>query len=169
MKSNGVFNSKLKPLFTVFFNSIKLPECRIGIKFDKDLSAVEQKNSLTKIINVYIVYELNTWPKNPTYNFKFKNCLFGAHNVVKNSDKEKYVYSRYGITFDSGGSWIFDNDFARNVIIFSVDNGLSSHSDNCKNNFLILSEGPTFGINGTFGSPEKSLTLVLVKGTQNFV
>ena len=35
-KSKGVFNSKLKPLFTVFFNSIKLSECRIAIKFDKD-------------------------------------------------------------------------------------------------------------------------------------
>ena len=28
-----------------------------------------------------------------TNNFKFKNCLFGATNIVKNSDKEKYVYS----------------------------------------------------------------------------
>ena len=31
----------------------------------------------------------------------------GATNIVKNSDKEKYVYSGYGITFDSGGSWRF--------------------------------------------------------------
>ena len=38
--------------------------------------------------------------------------------MVKNSDKEKYVYSRYGITFDSGDSWSFDNDFARNIILF---------------------------------------------------
>ena len=32
--------------------------------------------------------------------------LFGATTEVKNSDKEKYVYSGYEITFDSGGSWI---------------------------------------------------------------
>ena len=56
---------------------------------------------------------------------------------------------------DSAGSWSFYNDFTRNVIIFSVDNSSSSHSDNRKNNFLILSEGPTYGINGGFGSPEK--------------
>ena len=43
-------------------------------------------------------------------------------NIVKNSDKEKYVYSRYGITFDSACSWSFNNDFSRNVIIFCVDN-----------------------------------------------
>ena len=35
-KSNGVFNSKLKPLYTAFLDSIKLSEYRIGIKFDKD-------------------------------------------------------------------------------------------------------------------------------------
>ena len=52
---------------------------------------------MTKIVNVYIIYDLAAWPKNPTNNFKFKNCLFGATNIVKNSDKEKYVYSGYGL------------------------------------------------------------------------
>ena len=107
---------------------------------------------MTKIVNVYIVYELNTWPKNPTNNFKFKNCLFGATNVVKNSDKLKYIYSGYGKTFDSGSSWSFDNDFARNI----------------KNNFLILSEGPTFGINGSFGSPEKHFDINFSKVSTKF-
>ena len=43
---------------------------------------------------------------------------------VENSNKEKYVYSHYGITFDSAGSWSFDNDSARNVINFGVNNSL---------------------------------------------
>ena len=103
-------------------HSTKLSEYRIGIKFHKDPLAVEQNNYFNKIVNVYIVYDLDAWPRNPTNNFKFKNCLFGATNVVKNSDKEKYVYSGYRIAFDSGGSWSFDNDFARNFIIFGVDN-----------------------------------------------
>ena len=46
--------------------------------------------------------------------------------MVKNSHKEKHVYSRHGITFDSAGSWIFDNEFARNVIFYGVDNISSS-------------------------------------------
>ena len=83
--------------------------------------------------------------------------------------KKKYVYSRYGIIIDSAGSWNFGNDFARNVIIFGVDNSSSSHSDNCKNMFLILGEGPTFWINGSFGSPKKRLKLILLKQPQNFV
>ena len=75
---------------------MKLSGHRMRIKFDKNPLAVEQKNYLAKIINIYIVYDLDTWPKDPTNNFKFKNCLFGATDIVKNSDKEKYVYSGYG-------------------------------------------------------------------------
>ena len=58
------------------------------------------------------------------------------------------------------------NDHARNAIIFDVDNSSSSHSDNRKNNFLILGEGPTYGINGTFGSPEKKSS---IKSRKNLV
>ena len=42
-KQNEIFNSKPKPSFTAFLNSIKLSEYRIGIKLDKDPLAVEQK------------------------------------------------------------------------------------------------------------------------------
>ena len=35
----------------------------MGIKFDKDPLAVEQNNYLTKIVNVYIVYDLECFPK----------------------------------------------------------------------------------------------------------
>ena len=45
----------------------------MGIKFGKDPLAVEQNNYLTKIVNIYIVYDLVSWLRNPTNNFKFKN------------------------------------------------------------------------------------------------
>ena len=52
--------------------------------------------------------------------------------------------------FGAGGSWwSFDNGTARNVIIFGHD------SNNRKNIFLILGGGPTFRINGKFGSQRK--------------
>ena len=44
------------------------------------------------------------------------------------------MYSGYGITFDNAGIWSFDNDTARNVVIFAVDNSSSSHADNYKKN-----------------------------------
>ena len=84
-----------------------------------------------------------------------KNFLFGATNVLKNSDKEKYVYGRYWIAFDSGGSRSFEDDFAKTLIIIGVDDSSPSHSDNGKNKFLILGNGATFGINGSFESQEK--------------
>ena len=59
----------------------------MGVKYDKDPLAVEQNNYVSKIVNVYIVFDLDAWPKNPTNDFKFKKCLFGETTVVKNSDK----------------------------------------------------------------------------------
>ena len=41
--------------------------------------------------------------------------------------KSMYIDSRYRIIFDSTGSWSFDNEFAKNVIIFGIDNSSSSH------------------------------------------
>ena len=57
----------------------------------------------------------------------------------------------------------FDNGFARDVIVFGVDNSSLSHSDNHKNNFLILGEGYSYGINGSFGSPEKEFSIKCTK------
>ena len=108
------------------------------LKFHKDPLAVEQKNYLIKIINVYTVYDLDAWSRNPTDNFKFKNCLFEATNLVEKSNKVKYVHSGYRITFDYADEWSFDDGTAENVIISSVDNGSSSHSDNRKNTFLVF-------------------------------
>ena len=116
---------KLKPLYTAFLHSIKLTGYKIGIKLNKDPLAAEQDNYFTNIVNFYVVYDLAAWLRNPTYNFKFKNCLFGATNIVKNSDKEKYVYSGYWVIFNNGGSWSFDNGTARNVMIFSADSSSS--------------------------------------------
>ena len=48
------------------------------------------------------------------------------------------MYSRYVITFDEKGEWSSGNDLAINVIMFGVYNSSSSHTDNLKNNFLIL-------------------------------
>ena len=67
----------------------------MGRKFYKDPLAVEQNNYLTKIVNVYIVYNLDAWPKLLLRNFTSKFYLFGATIIVKNSYKEKYVYSGY--------------------------------------------------------------------------
>ena len=54
------------------------------------------------------------------------------------------------------------------MLQFLVLNKPSSHIDNRKNNFLVLGEGDTFGINGGLGEPKKRKVLILVKQRQNF-
>ena len=78
------------------------------------------------------------------------------------------MYSSCGMRFGGAGSWSFDNDTARNVLIFGVDNRSSSYVENHKNNFLVLGEGPTFRINGSFGSPEKNVSINFSKANINF-
>ena len=61
--------------------------------------------------------------------------MFGVNNIVKNSDKSKYVYSGYGRAFDGVGSCSFGNGFAKNIVIFGFDNSSLFHVENCKNKF----------------------------------
>ena len=72
----------------------------MAIKFDKEPLAVEQSSYLTKIVNIYIAYDLDAWPKVPLRIFTLDKFLFRVINIVKNSDKKKYIYSGYETTFD---------------------------------------------------------------------
>ena len=46
--------------------------------------------------------------------------LLQATNIVKDSDKEKYVYCGCGIEFDGKGEWSLNNGYAGNVIILEL-------------------------------------------------
>ena len=81
--------------------------------------------------------------------------------------KIKYVYIGYRITLVQIGEVLVMNT-ARNDTIFGVDNSSSSHVSNCKNNFLILGLGPTFRINGSFGSPDKQFSINFTKENTQF-
>lgn len=47
-------------------------------------------------------------------------------------------------------------------MIFGVENILSRHSENDKNNFLLFGEGPTDNINDSVSEPEKISVLILL-------
>ena len=72
------------------------------------------------------------------------------------------------IAFDSAGSWNCDNDIVRNFIFFCIDNSLLSHAGNRKNNFFLLGDGPTFGINGRFSSSQKKISINFSKASTKF-
>ena len=69
---------------------------------------------------------------------------------------KKFTFNDRAIAFDGEGSWSFSNDFARNVVIFGIDNGSSPHTDNWKNNFLVLGEEATDGITTALVQQEKN-------------
>ena len=102
----------------------------------------EAKSEYDKIINIYIVYDLQS---NLNYNpdFTLENCLFGAVRVTKNTDVIKYKYSGYGIGFDGKGVFSHPTgSFGNNAIIFGVDISSSVHLI-IKKDILILGKGPT--------------------------
>ena len=131
----------------IFLPNIKYFNKKVELQFNNNSLVVELSNYTAKTVNVYIVSDLDYWPKLQRRNFTSKIFLFGATNIVTNNNKEKYVYSRYGIAFDGKASWSFNGDITSNIII--------------------LDEGDTFGINGSFGALKK-LILTLVKQMQNF-
>ena len=60
-----------------------------------------------KVINIYISYILNQWPRDLNTDFTLGNCLFGSVKLTKNADPDKYKYSSYGIGFDSRSKFSF--------------------------------------------------------------
>ena len=77
------------------------------------------------------------------------------------------MYSSYGLTFNEKYSRSFSDGFGRNVMIFGVDNSSVSHTD-LKHDPLILSEGSTFGINGSFDAPVKKICINFSKPKTKF-
>ena len=99
-----MYNSKVKALRGTFLPNVKYFWNKIGIQFNNPALVIEQSNYATRIVNNYIVYDLDNWTKKSLRNFTLKNVLFGSTNTIKDNDKEKYVYSGYGIAFDGKGN-----------------------------------------------------------------
>ena len=119
----------------------------------------EFKDKLDKIINIYIVYDLET---NLNYNpdFTLENCLFGAVKITKTTDVDKYKYSGYGIGFDGRGVFTHPpGSFGNNEIIFGVDIRSSVHIDNKEKDILILGSGPTQGLGEDSLTAEKMYSI----------
>ena len=110
-------------------------------------SHFQQNNVLTSnndhvinnnVVNIYIVYKLDTIASSRDDTFTIQNALFGAMQITKNTDASKYNYKGYDICFDEGGTFghaITEDGFAhttnaRNVLIFGVDMSFSVHATN---------------------------------------
>ena len=63
------------------------------------------------MLNLFIVYKLDTWSQDLNGHFTLKDCLFGSVKITKNADSDKYSYSRYEIGFDSRSHFWIDSKF----------------------------------------------------------
>ena len=105
-------------------------------------------------INVFIFCELDTWSRDLNFDFTLTDRLFGGVKLAKTVDPDKYVYSDYGIGFDSRSQFpLPDGSIDKNVIIFGVDMSSTVHIDNKGKNILIP------GIDQTQGSDDTTLAL----------
>ena len=136
-------------------------------------SHFQQNNVLTtsndhaindNVINIYIVYKLHPIATSrDTTTFTIQNALFGAMQITKNTDINKYNCKGYGICFDGrkefahvrkGGNFN-DTTMARNVIIFGVDMSFSKHANNKRNNIYVMGKDYVQRINDTTINAEK--------------
>ena len=72
------------------------------------------------------------------------------------TDPDKYIYSSYGLGFDSTGEFTHpQGGTARNITIFGVDLSNSVHATHKTQNILILGHGLTQKVNNTTIYAEK--------------
>ena len=116
------------------------------------------------VVNIYIVYKLDTIASSRDTTFTIQNALFGAMQIIKNADNSKNNYKEYGICFDERsefGHTITEGGFthttdARNVLIFGADMSFCVHATNRANNIYVIGTGLTQGIHDTTLYAEKN-------------
>ena len=145
-QSKGLSNESITPPNTNISPSIDYVGNKIRIKFNG--SCLKQSNKISythkKIVNIYIVYEINKKNNTITSDPTLENCLFGAVTLTKNVNIDRYGYSGYGIGFDRKGSFSFPGGgYGQNVLIFGVDMSFSAHIDNKKRHISIRNRSNT--------------------------
>ena len=88
---------------------------------------------------MYIIYS-----RDSSTDFTLKDCLFVAVKQTSNVDHDKYSYFRYGSGLDSKSLFLVSNlNFGKSTISYPT------HTDNIKEDILVLAEGPTQRLDNT--------------------
>ena len=146
---------------------------RMSVKFGgcyfKQTILVKTNNN--SVINVYIVYKLDSISRFRSDAYTVQNALFGGVKITKNvTDKSKHKYGGYGICFDEGGRFSMGNiNNGRNVLIFGVHENSVIHSNNKANNIYVMGDGIVQGINHTNLYAEKKYSKNFTAVDQKFL
>ena len=78
---------------------MKWNKSRIRLRFEG--SCLKQEDTApfmpNNVVNLVIVYELDTWSQDLNAKFTLKDCLSGNVELTKNADHDKHSYSECGI------------------------------------------------------------------------
>ena len=94
--STGISSEKIKPFDTGLEPTMSnLANGRVNLKFNNSVLVQKRVSSMYSnfILNLHIVYELNTRPRIPANNFTLKSCLFGKVKLVRSAIKSKFTYN----------------------------------------------------------------------------
>ena len=94
LESKGLSDENIMPLYATNRNlSLKLVWYNSRIKLKYKGSCLKQNKgtfSPENVVTLFIVYELNTWLGDLSFDFAFKNCLFISVKLTKIPDPNKY-------------------------------------------------------------------------------
>ena len=166
-------NSDLK---TISDSTLLLPTVenygRMSVKFNGNYfvqNKVLHPNN-NNVVNIYIVYKLDTINNTRNTYYTIQNALLGAVKITKNSDISKNKYEGYGICFDEGDAFTKGNiTNGKTVIIFGSGMSFSIHANNSANNIYVLGDFLVQGINGTSIYAEKIYSKNFTEPSKNFV
>ena len=114
------------------------------------------------MVNSYIAIKINLWSHLQGADFALGNSLFGAVNLTKNSDPDKYSCFGYGKGFNARRSFSLSagSGFGKNVTIFGSDMSLSLHIDNKKKDISSLGKDTTNDSDDTTMTAEKEYFII---------
>ena len=99
------------------------------------------------MINLFIIYEWDSWPWDLNTDFALRGCFFRGIKLTKNAGVDKYSYSGYGVGFDICIEYYLpDCKVGKNYIIFGAVVSSSVHIDNNGKDILILGKSIAQGL-----------------------
>ena len=86
----GVYSYKHFPIQNLS-PIIKYINHKIGVQLNNSVLVVANNNYATKTVNIYIIFDLDNWPRNSLNSFILKNCLFGATIIVETNNNSMCI------------------------------------------------------------------------------
>ena len=110
--SNESLSSKL--VWYIFIIKLKFKGSCLK---QEDQAAFTTKN----VVNVFIVYGLDSWPRDLNPDFTLGGSLFGGIKLTKKADPDKHSYSGFGIGFDTREQYSLpDGSVGKNLLFLEL-------------------------------------------------